>query len=50
MNMEHLGWNRNEGEGRWSYYNRLMSNQDELETEDLAFCDLNPVGLMKLNT
>lgn len=50
MNVESWNWNRNETEGRISYYRRIMNDFSIVEGKDLSFNDLNPAGLIRLNT
>lgn len=50
MNAETWGWNREDGEGRWAHYKRLRDTHFNLEEKDISFVDLNPGGLIKLNS
>jgi hypothetical protein len=50
MNVESWGWNRRENDGRIDHFKRIMNDQFSLESKDLSFNDLNPVGLIKLNS
>jgi hypothetical protein len=51
MNAEGWGWNRRDNESRYTHYKRLLNSHFENEdnNNDVAFSDLNPYGLMKLN-
>lgn len=51
MNAEGWGWNRREGESRYRHLKRMHNAQFNKEdnNNDVAFSDLNPYGLMKLN-
>jgi hypothetical protein len=49
MNAECWGWNRLEGESRWQHLRRLKNSYFPDDFDDVAFSDLNPYGLMKLN-
>jgi hypothetical protein len=42
MNAETWGWNRKEGESRWSHYKRLNETHFAQEFTDISFMDLNP--------
>ena len=50
MNVESWGWNRRENERRLHHLSRIMNDNFTIETKDLSFNDLNPAGLMKLNS
>jgi len=50
MNVESWNWNRHENEGRFSYYSRIMNDFTTTESKDRSFNDLNPAGLIRLNT
>jgi hypothetical protein len=51
MNAEGWGWNRKEGESRLTHLKRMHNAHftKEDNNNDVAFSDLNPCGLMKLN-
>jgi hypothetical protein len=49
MNAEAWGWNREEDESRWSHFKRIGNANFDHDMPDVAFSDLNPTGLMKLN-
>jgi hypothetical protein len=51
MNAEGWGWNRKDGESRYRHLKRMHNAHftKEDNNNDVAFSDLNPYGLMKLN-
>ncbi len=48
--MESWDWNRRPGESVYQHFLRILYDKYPIESKDLSFSDLNPEGLMKLNS
>ena len=50
MNVEMWDWNRKPKESRIDHASRLYNENFSVESKDLSFVDLNPAGLIRLNS
>ncbi|CDW85644.1 UNKNOWN [Stylonychia lemnae] len=50
LNVEMWDWNRRTNESLYSYWKRLQEDTFQVQSKDLSFVDLNPAGMIQLNT